>query len=151
MAKTWYNGYSPDARTRKGRSKPRGMLWAGSCAMCGDPSCRVEPHSEDYAEPYRWQPPAVYALCQTCHRRQLHKRFSDPTGWFVFKAHVRRGGYASELATCAKELRRFRKLVERALPADLEVIRVRRFAGNEWWDKLSTDPLTLTAMSARPR
>lgn len=157
MANSWYNGYSPDERSAKGEDgrqrRKRGTLPAfdDPCAMCGDPKATVEPHSEDYSQPYSWEQPAVYALCRHCHRNKLHKRFADPIGWFVFKAHLKRGGYASEIKFHGRELRQFRRNLERGLPARLPAIRDRTLTGREWWDLLSVDPLTLTSASARPR
>lgn len=64
-----YNGYSDAERARKGAAGKKGRAdgtletYRGPCMLCGDPSAKVEPHSEDYSEPYRWTPPAVYWLC----------------------------------------------------------------------------------------
>jgi hypothetical protein len=44
------------------------------CHLCGDPAAKVQPHSEDYAEDFRLERPAMYAVCFHCHRR-LHGRF----------------------------------------------------------------------------
>lgn len=159
MAGNWYNGYSPEERTAKGKDgkvrRAKGILpaFAPPCALCGDPDVAVEPHSEDYSLAYIWDPPAVYALCRHCHRHKLHMRFKDPIGWEVFKAHVRRGGYARELAKkdVVAELSHFRRARDRGGPAALKRLRERRLTGKEWWEHLSADPSTLTAKSARPR
>ena len=159
MANSWYNGYSPKERSAKGKDgkarRAEGALqaFAGPCALCGDPDVKVEPHSEDYSQPYRWDSPAVHALCRHCHRNKLHKRFSDPIAWLVFKAHVKRGGYARDLKDGAveRELRQFKRAVRSGQPAELSQKRARKLSGREWWDLLSVDPLTLTSRSARLR
>ena len=159
MADSWYNGYSPEERTAKGKAGDVGRangsvpVLEGPCALCGDPDIPVEPHSEDYSKEFRWVPPAVYALCRNCHRNKLHTRFSNPMLWFVFKAHVRRGGYERDLRNpeVRRELRIFRRALERGQPATLRALRHREVSANEWWERLSVDPLTLTSPSARPR
>ena len=99
----YYNGYSPEERERKLRASHRlWPAWRGHpcsrppCHLCGDPQAIVQPHSEDYSEPYEWEPPFTYALCRPCHSR-IHKRFSDPPSWLAYKLHLRRGGYGSDL------------------------------------------------------
>ena len=159
MADSWYNGYSPRERSDKGHAGDLGRAngsvpsASGPCALCGDPDAAVEPHSEDYSLEYRWEPPALYSLCRHCHRNKLHKRFRDPLSWFIFKAHVRRGGYARDLKepSIRRELPLFRRSVESGEPATLAPLRARRLTGDEWWERLSVDPLTLTSVSARPR
>src|SRR5258705_7600014 len=98
-----YNGYTEKERRAKGRARKL-LLRTGTipdhpsdCMLCGDPVAPVEGHSEDYSQPYRWQPPELYWLCIHCHRDKLHKRFSNPNLWIAYLAHVRRGGYAREL------------------------------------------------------
>jgi hypothetical protein len=80
-----YNGYTEAERIKRlrasykvfpGRTHP---LYRGACQIYGDSSHPVEPHAEDYSEPYRWENPAEYAVCKVCHGR-LHKRFKNPTG-----------------------------------------------------------------------
>jgi hypothetical protein len=144
----WYNGFSPQQRAANGRAMRRaldnGALKAptGPCALCGDPNASLEYHSEDYSKPYRWDPPAAYALCRHCHRNKLHKRFARPEMWKAFKAHVRRGGYASDLRVpeikrefddCVRECRR---------GIEIELCPLRPYShviGSEWWEKLATD------------
>src|SRR5437016_2312493 len=98
----FYNGYTPQEREKKlramhkvfpGRSHP---YYSGPCDMCGDVNAKVAPHTEDYSEPYRWERPAEFALCATCHGR-LHKRFKNPLAWEAYKRHVKRGGWGSDL------------------------------------------------------
>ena len=100
MAGNWYNGYSPQEREIKFRVLKRlidrGELpsASGPCMLCGDPDVPVEYHSEDYGEPFLWEPPAMRSLCRHCHRDKLHKRFSRHSAWEAYLMHVRRGGYA---------------------------------------------------------
>ena len=86
------------------RSHP---YYNGPCHFCGDPDASVEPHSEDYSEPYQWEKPAEYAVCNTCHSR-LHKRFKNPSAWAAYKLHAKRGGYGSDLKIpgIAREVRK---------------------------------------------
>lgn len=125
--------------------------------MCGDADSPVEPHSEDYSEPYVWERPAEYALCRTCHGR-LHKRFGSRHGWEAFKMHLRRGGYGSdlkeprvarEILNLAKSLGRERDGPEPSL-SPLPTGR-QTPSPQAWWEALSSDPESLTASWARPR
>lgn len=156
----YYNGYTPQERNRKlrasykvfpGRSHP---YYQGPCHMCGDPSSPVEPHSEDYAEPYRWERPAEYALCKTCHGR-LHKRFKSPFAWEAYKLHMRRGGYGSDLKSppIARQVSQLAKALQRGVPFALAPLRQPRqpSASDAWWESLTIDPASLTAAWARPR
>src|SRR5689334_17545615 len=103
MSGSYYNGYSWKERYAKfqelkeriaqGKTPPP----TGPCDLCGDPDVPVEYHDEDYSKEYLWEPRALYVLCQHCHRHKLHRRFNRPFAWEAFLAHVRRGGYASEL------------------------------------------------------
>jgi hypothetical protein len=102
-SKNSYNGYTPRQREKKFRKlKELIALGAippasGQCDLCSDPSSPVEYHDDDYGEPYVWTKPALYRLCRHCHRVKLHQRFARPLVWATFVAHVRRGGYASDL------------------------------------------------------
>ncbi len=129
------------------------LILKGPRAICGDREVPVEPHSEDYSRPYRWEPPAVYALCRDCHRNKLHKRFSRLAYWEAFKAHVRRGGYARDLwnPEVSKEFESFRWTAGRGERAHLRQLRPREVTGTEWWERLSVDPGTMTSRAARPR
>jgi hypothetical protein len=154
-----YNGYTPTERMKKARAAFDAMVdgavgepWP-PCTLCGDPEVTCYSHSEDYSEPYRWHPPAMYSICGPCHAR-LHKRFSRPDRWEAFKAHVRRGGYASDLKnpTLAKELASYVKAKAGGRATVLRPMRpYSKGRGKEWWDRLSTDSRTLRAPSARPR
>ena len=152
----WYNGFSPQER----KANCRALLVAlkagtvrppaGKCALCGDPSAPLEYHSEDYAKPYRWSEPAAYALCRHCHRTRIHKRFDAPDLWETFKAHIRRGGYASDLNDPAvkNELERYRKA-----KGAIALKPMRSYpgpVGGEWWARLTTDPASLEAWWAKP-
>jgi len=155
----WYNGYSPTERNRKLRASYKVYpnrthpYYHGPRQLCGDPGCPVEPHSEDYSEPYQWENPAEYAVCQTCHRR-LHNRFKAPHAWTAYKMHLRRGGYGSDQRTeaIARELSKLAKALEAGKPFPLSPLsREKVLTGREWWELLSVDPQTLTDPGARPR
>ena len=153
----WYNGYSPQERERAGRAiaraRARGELQPGSaCMLCGDPSATLDLHSEDYSEPYRFMPPAAYWVCLACHRSHLHKRFEKPEAWTAFLAHVRRGGYASDLRTPAikREVKAFEAAHATNQPAALAAIRP--FQPREpWWERLSVDKASKHDPAARLR
>jgi hypothetical protein len=154
-----YNGYTPQERMKKSRALVDAWLsgrvqepWP-PCQLCGDPDVTCDSHSEDYSEPHKWRPPAMYSLCGACHAR-LHKRFTRPDLWEDFKAHVRRGGYARDLREDAAVIREFgayRKARARGAHVELSQLRPRRTKSKGWWDKLSVDLKILTARSARPR
>ena len=154
-----YNGY--DGKAREAKLKAQHIREAqgypshppGPCAICGDPNASLEPHSEDYSEPYLWVPPAEYALCNLCHVHRLHRRFLNPELWEAHKAHVRRGGYSSDLKRpeIAAEFASFRAARKRNEPYNMQMLRPRSSSGDEWWERLSTDPLQLTNIAARPR
>lgn len=155
----YYNGYSPEERDRKLRASHR--LWPARCGhpcsqppchLCGDPQAVVRPHSEDYSEPYHWEPPFTYALCRPCHSR-IHKRFSDPTSWLAYKLHLRRGGYGSDLKTpqTSREVTRLAKALLAGRPFPVSRIREHPRTGTEWWEFLSTDARILDQPWARPR
>jgi hypothetical protein len=73
--------------------------------------------------------------------------------WEAHKAHVRRGGYASDLEKpeIAAELKEYRAALQRGERISLRQLRPRPSTAAEWWEKLSTDPDTLTSPAARPR
>lgn len=140
-----YNGFSGNQRAANGRALRKGLdngtvpKPSGPCALCGDPSAALEYHSEDYRTPYNWMPPAAYPLCRTCHRNKLHKRFSNPEMWKVFKAHVRRGGYASELKdpNVARELEKYTLALRQGTAMELQFRRpYLSVIGSEWWANL---------------
>jgi len=151
--------YTPQERIRKqgvaNRTFPGGHpLSKGQvCQLCGDPDCKVEPHSEDYSEPYLWDNPAEYAVCKRCHNR-LHKRFEQPAAWEAYKRHLRRGGHGSDLesSSVASEVRNVAKVMHAGVTAaELPRLRDSALTGDEWWEKLSVDSASLTAPAARPR
>ena len=155
-----YNGYSGAEREAKLRARHKRRR-AGletqhqpPCAICRDPNLPVEPHAEDYAQPFLWEPPAEYGLCRTCHRSRLHKRFSSPLGWEAYKAHIRRGGYSSDLKQpgVAAEVRAYQRALDAGGPPPmLHALRFRESTLGAWWEQLTTDPMSLTASWARPR
>lgn len=144
----WYNGYDAAERAAKLKELRRRIacgeqpLAAGPCDLCGDPGVSVEYHDEDYSQPYLWCRPAIFCLCRTCHRQKLHGRFSNPSQWLVFLAHVRRGGYARDLKERAikKELARYRAAMEQGKEPSLQQLRpYRDTPGGEWFSALSLD------------
>lgn len=121
--------------------------------MCGDPERKDgEWHSEDYSEPYSFQPPQSYPVCTTCHSR-LHKRFAaTPHEWELFCRHLEVGGYGREfVATYTREERqRLCHQLESGQDVSLVVIRPKE-PGPHWWRTLTLDPESLEAPWARPR
>jgi hypothetical protein len=155
----FYNGYTPKERERKLRASYKIFpnrthpYYRGPCQLCGDSGCPVEPHTEDYSEPYLWENPAEYAVCKTCHSR-LHKRFKSRHAWTAYKVHLRRGGYGSDLKTDAlrDEVALLTKALEAGNPAVLtQLPRDKALTGSEWWEGLSVDEGTLTDPASRPR
>ena len=147
-----YNGFTGRERdandTALGKAIEAGTVPApaGPCSICGDPHSKVEYHSEDYSKPYSWVPPAAYIVCVVCHRNKLHKRFANPIDWEAFKAHVRRGGYASELKQpdVVEELKSYKEELkrnkeDRKSEPKLELRSIRLYphvVGTEWWANL---------------
>ena len=152
-----YNGYTGAERTRKlaasykvypNRSHP---CYRGPCAICGNATVPVEPHTEDYSKPYLWEPPAEYPVCRTCHGR-LHKRFNNPFAWSAYKLHLKRGGFGADLkiGKIAREVTAAAVALSRGDPPQLPALRA--FAGTDpWWDALTVNPDSLTGQWARPR
>lgn len=154
-----YNGYSGRERDRKYQEYKRLRALGLTipelppCHLCGDPDSKVEPHSEDYSEPYLWVPPAEYMICKPCHGR-IHKRFNQPVEWADYKAHVRRGGYGKEFA--ASPIRKERSDAAKARREGSAYVwctiagRDPR-AGHDWWEHLTLMADALNAPAARPR
>jgi hypothetical protein len=121
--------------------------------MCGDPDrAPGEWHSEDYSEPFSFEPPASYPLCRPCHTR-LHKRFNaEPGEWELFCLYLQAGGYGSEfvkLLTVAERRARSQRLASGS-SVTLPEIRARA-PGPYWWRSLTLAPESLEAPWARPR
>ena len=154
----YYNGYSPKQRNKKLAALHRlypnysHPYYRPPCHLCGDSTAKVQPHSEDYAEPFLWERPAIYAVCSHCHSR-LHRRFDSPASWLAYKAHLRRGGFGSDLRTpkIAREVSRLAKALESGQPFSLVSLRPSLHGGPEWWESLTTDPRFLNQPFARPR
>lgn len=158
MGNAPYNGYTWQQRARilsayrklGGRSAPFERL---PCAMCCDPDRPPgEWHSEDYSEPYTFQPPQTYPLCKPCHGR-LHKRFNAAPGeWELFCLHLEAGGYGSEFVRLYSLSQRRALSGEIAVGAKIKLpIKRRREPGPYWWRDLTLDPESLHAPWARPR
>ena len=154
-----YNGYQGRERDRKAAARRRRRADGlpahprGPCALCRDPTVPLEAHAEDYSLPYRWEPPAEYALCRTCHKNKLHKRFSNPSDWEAWKAHIRRGGRSSDLATpdIAAELKAYKAARAKGSTFVLRRLRPRVVTGAEWWQRIRMDTRSLTDRNARAR
>ena len=153
----YYNGYSPNERSRRFRSlrrdnkQPARDSLAGPCEICGDPNGPFDYHSEDCSWPYR---DGGYCLCRVCHRQKLHRRFANPSSWATYCEHVYRGGYGREAALPAikSELKKYQKSIQSGLNPDrLEPIpnRAARKAG--WWRSLTCDREVLARFDSRSR
>ncbi len=160
MPESWYNGYGPKERDAKydvliaAIAKAEVPAASGPCQLCGDPNAKVAYHSEDYSEPFRWLPPAMFALCRHCHLAKLHKRFSQPESWGAFLAHVRRGGYAADLRdpSIHKEVDLYKAALRAGRQATLGALRpYRTREGGEWFASLRMDDASKRDRSARPR
>src|SRR6185437_3753328 len=121
-------------------------------------SARIRPHQlkpipRTTRSRILWEPPAEYALCRLCHRDRLHKRFLKPDIWAAHKAHVRRGGYASDVRRpeIVRELDAFRKAWRNGETFELSQLRPRIVPADAWWERLTTDPSSLTSVASRPR
>ena len=133
------------AETRRRTTSGELPSLSGPCALCGETEGKFQYHSEDYSEPWSWDPPATFVTCKSCHSR-LHKRFDDPLGWEAFKAHIRRGGTSTELQdpTHRDEMLAVRDALRRGDPLpDLPVLRPRVIPPDTWWQNLSDDPQKL--------
>jgi hypothetical protein len=154
-----YNGYTGRERNEKQAewhdrvAKGLPAQPPGPCSICADPTVRLEPHTEDYSKPFLWEPPAEYALCAMCHKNKLHMRFANPVDWKTWKAHVRRGGWSTDLSKpdVKEEIASYRAAVRKGMAPDLKTLRPRALTGTEWWESLSMDRGSLTDLAARPR
>ena len=160
VVKSWYNGYSPQERDEKYKvlmsliSKGKLSNAKGPCDLCNDPSVDCEYHDEDYGKPYIWTKPALLSLCRHCHRYKLHKRFNNKTNWFVYLAHIRRGGYAKDLKEkeIKKELKAYAKAIY--INDDFQLTQLRPYnhkIGDEWFANIRMDIESLEDPQARPR
>lgn len=156
IVNSWYNGYSPKERDTKFRELKRLInirklkKAVGPCDLCCDPDADVEYHDEDYGKPFLWNKPALLCLCRHCHRTKLHKRFKNTLNWYVYLAHIRRGGFSRDLKDIIirKELKDFalRKITT------LKVLRpYKKNIGREWFVNLRMDLKSLNDPKARLR
>lgn len=157
---SWYNGYSPKERDDKYRvlmnliSKGELPRAQGPCDLCNDPDVAVEYHDEDYGQPYLWTKPALLCLCRHCHRYKLHKRFNNKDNWYVFLAHIRRGGYAKDLKDkeIQKELKSYAKAISNNENFELKKLRLYSpEIGKEWFANIRMDIESLSDAKARLR
>jgi len=155
---TWYNGFSPNERKRmpgrvrlenSGETLPAEA--GGPCMICGDPEVPVEPHAEDYSKPYRWTPPSAYWLCHSCHVK-LHSRFSKPSRWKAFLAHVNRGGYSRDLKEreIEKEVNQYERAVANGHPIPLRPLREVSQSRSRWFASLTLDPACIEPGFIKP-
>jgi len=160
VVNSWYNGYSPKERDEKYKEMKRLISNASlsapkaPCDLCNDPNSPVEYHDEDYGLPYIWTKPALLCLCRHCHRYKLHKRFKNPSNWNVYIAHIRRGGYASDLKNkdVIKELKFYKLALEKGEDATLKNLRnYQQIIGKEWFSNLRMDIESLEDSKARLR
>lgn len=162
MGNSPYNGYTWNQREKITRARAklekagdRGSLAylenATACGICNDPGVVISWHSEDYSTPYKFSPPATFAICNRCHQR-VHKRFSDPSEWKLFLKHVEAGGFAREFTEYPRKQRlEWRDTIAKETTVELPRRRRRRLTGSEWWANLTLDPESLVAAWARPR
>ena len=160
VVNSWYNGYSPKERDNKYKelmkliAKGELPTAKGPCDLCNDPDVSVEYHDEDYGLPYLWEKPALLCLCRHCHRYKLHKRFKNLSNWNIFVAHIRRGGYASDLKdkSIIKELNEYKKAIDKRISSNLKPLReYKAVIGREWFANLRMDIESLEDPTARPR
>jgi len=154
-----YNGYDSRWRNRilrayhRGEAGPDFTLVGKVCALCGDPDRKAtEWHSEDYSEPFLFEPPATYPMCSSCHGR-LHKRFDQPVEhWQLFRLHVLGGGYGREFTKLYSKGERDRLAAGLATGEQIALPTIRpRLSTDDWWLDLSLDPESREAAWARPR
>jgi len=150
-----YNGFSWSDRMAKYKEMQRrisaGELAAprGPCELCSQPalpdgSITFEYHDENYGQEYKWIAPDAYVLCRNCHIYRIHQRFVRCLNWRAFLAHVRRGGYASELKLPAikAEIASYQRALQAGLiPPSLAILRpYKGIVGREWFTNLSLAP-----------
>lgn len=147
-----YNGYTKKERAAKGRARVKEAIrrggFRGPCAMCADPQApKYWAHSEDYAYPYNWDEPAVYVLCDRCHRR-LHLRFGrNEARWRAYLRFIDLGWFGREV-----ESWQVRALVSGNSDAFLAPKRTNpRAQTDAWWRALTTDSRCNTIYWPKPR
>lgn len=159
MSGASYNGYTWRQRDlilkayHRGDAGPDFTLPGKPCGLCGDPDrAQNEWHSEDYSQPFSFEPPQTYPICKPCHLR-LHKRFNQPAEeWELFCRHLDAGGYGREFVPTYPVPQR-RVLCEQiAEGEEVHVAPIRpRTIADAWWRGLTLDPESLDAPWARPR
>ncbi|TRD10418.1 hypothetical protein FGU71_00040 [Erythrobacter insulae] len=159
MSGASYNGYSWKQRDlilkayHRGEAGPDFTLEGKPCGLCRDPDrAPGEWHSEDYSQPFRFEPPQTSPICKSCHLR-LHKRFNQPPEeWELFCRHVDAGGYGRDFVATYPLARRRALMHKIANGEAVEVPLIReRELGDRWWRNLTLDPESLEAPWARPR
>jgi len=160
VVNSWYNGYSPKERDEKYKvltnlvSKGEIPPAKAPCDLCNDPNVSCEYHDEDYGKPFIWTKPALLCLCRHCHRYKLHKRFNNKANWYIYLAHIRRGGYAIDLKDkmVMKELKSFKQALLNGENIELKKLRPYNYKiGDEWFANIRMDIESLEDPKARLR
>ncbi len=89
-----YNGFSPKQRYRaldwlKAEYKAGRRHRPRVCDACGQTEGVIEPHSEDYSEPFG-DHIGAFGLCYRCHM-MIHCRFRNRQVWDAYRQAVREG------------------------------------------------------------
>ncbi len=159
MSGSSYNGYSWRQRNKillayhRGEAGPDFTLAGKPCGLCGDPDrAPGEWHSEDYSEPFSFQPPESYPMCRSCHSR-IHKRFNAPDEeWELFCLHLEAGGFGNEFVPLYPKATR-RSVIEQMRNGFIPKVDPIRPLDDRlrWWRSLTLNPESLEAPWARPR
>ena len=74
--------------------------WVLTCQACGQDGGIVQPHSEDYSEPYGLHIGAI-VLCHRCHMMVHHRDYSEKAqaAWLVYCSKLREGWRGAALAS----------------------------------------------------
>lgn len=97
-----YNGFSPQQRLRalawlKREYAAGRRVRPTACDACGQTVGMIEPHSEDYSEPFG-DHIGAFGFCYRCHM-MLHCRFSARAAWLAYLDAIKRGFRAVALLT----------------------------------------------------
>ncbi len=89
-----YNGFSPRQRYRaldwlKGEYKAGRRHRPTRCDACGQTEGVIEPHSENYSEPFG-DHIGAFGLCYRCHL-MIHCRFRSKEAWDAYRQAIREG------------------------------------------------------------
>lgn len=89
-----YNGFTPAERTRamhwaRAERAAGRKAYATECHACLQTFGIIEPHSEDYSEPYG-DHIGQFHLCYLCHM-MVHCRFRAPEAWNFYRQALKAG------------------------------------------------------------